>query len=89
MIEGTDGSLGVNMKRNIASVVLSSGLSASIILGFLGLSGPSHVAADYGYGAAYGPHDKVTLCREGHDISVSRNAESAQLATGASVGVCR
>ncbi len=68
--------------RRATSRMAPLAVTASVVGLLLMLSASSAVAA------AYGPHDKVTICHNGHEITVSRNAEHAFIDRGDSLGVC-
>lgn len=71
--------------RKALSVVLAFGLAIAMFGTVLVLSGGAPGVAT----AAYGPHDKVTLCHKGKEtITVSRNAADAHYAHGDTPGAC-
>ena len=72
-----------NLKGRASGIIASLGLSAAVVLTVIIVSGAATVVA-----AAYGPHDKVTLCHNGHSITVSMNAQDAHVAHGDSIGPC-
>jgi hypothetical protein len=72
-----------NLKSRMASIIASVGVSAAVVVTILMVSGAASAVA-----AAYGPHDKVTLCHNGHSITVSMNAQDAHVAHGDAIGPC-
>ena len=72
-----------DLKLRVASAITSVGMSAMVVVTVLLVSGAASAGA-----AAYGPHDKVTLCHNGHSINVSMNAQDAHVAHGDTIGPC-
>jgi hypothetical protein len=72
-----------DLKGRASGIIASLGLSTAVVIAVVVLSGAASVVA-----AAYGPHDKVTLCHNGHEITVSMNAQNAHVAHGDSIGPC-
>ena len=71
------------LKVKAASAVASVSATVAVVLAVLAISGAATAVA-----AAYGPHDKVTLCHNGHSITVSMNAQDAHMGHGDSIGPC-
>jgi hypothetical protein len=65
-------------------VTLSIAIASLVAFAMLATAGGSVALAQYQYGDR-----KVTLCHNGHEITVSRNALPAHLAHGDNVGACR
>ena len=68
--------------KRVVSTVAPLGVATVLSVALVLFSGAAAIAA------AYGPHDKVTLCHNGHEITVSRNAESAHMNHGDTLGTC-
>ena len=71
-----------NFGKRVASRLAPLGLTAVLASMLFLFSGTAMVAA------AYGPNDKVTICHNGHEITVSRNAQDAHLGHGDTLGTC-
>ena len=72
-----------DLRGRASGISASLGLSTAVVVAVVVLSGAASVVA-----AAYGPHDKVTLCHNGHEITVSMNAQDAHVRHGDTIGPC-
>ena len=70
-----------DLRGRTSGIIASLGLSTAVVIATVVLSGAASVVA-----AAYGPHDKVTLCHNEHSITVSMNAQDAHVRHGDTIG---